>query len=83
MITIQHITKIYGGKIAVNIPQLEIKQGELIGLVGNNGAGKTTLFRLLLDLIRANNGEVCLKDKNVAATEDWKIIQQPIWMKDF
>lgn len=72
MITIRNILKIYSNKVAVNISQLEIKQGELIGLVGNNGAGKTTLFRLLLDLIRANSGEVCLKDKNVAATEDWK-----------
>ena len=72
MITIHNILKTYNGKIAVNIPQLEIREGELIGLVGNNGAGKTTLFRLLLDLIRADKGEVLLKDKNVAKTEDWK-----------
>jgi len=72
MITIQNIVKTYNGQIAVNISQLEIKEGELIGLVGNNGAGKTTLFRLLLDLIRADKGEVLLKDKNVAKSEDWK-----------
>jgi len=72
MITIQNILKIYSGKVAVNISQLEIKQGELIGLVGNNGAGKTTLFRLILDLIKADKGEVLLKDKNVAKSEDWK-----------
>lgn len=72
MIKIQNITKIYSGKIAVNVSQTEIKQGELIGLVGNNGAGKTTLFRLILDLIKADKGEVLLKDTNVATTEDWK-----------
>ncbi len=72
MIKIQNITKVYNGKIAVNVSHSEIKQGELIGLVGNNGAGKTTLFRLILDLIKANKGEVLIKDTNVAITEDWK-----------
>ena len=72
MISIKNISKSYNNKIAVGIEHLEIKQGELIGLVGNNGAGKTTLFRLLLDLVRPDSGEVFLKDKNVASTEEWK-----------
>ncbi len=72
MISIQNISKSYNNKIAVGIERLEIKQGELIGLVGNNGAGKTTLFRLLLDLVRGDSGEVFLKEKNVTASEDWK-----------
>lgn len=72
MISIKNISKSYNNKIAVGIEKLEIKQGELIGLVGNNGAGKTTLFRLLLDLVRGDSGEVFLKDKNVAVSEDWK-----------
>lgn len=72
MISIKNISKSYNGKIVASISQLEIKQGELIGLVGNNGAGKTTLFRLLLDLVRGDNGEVFLKEKNVTESEDWK-----------
>ncbi len=72
MITILNIAKSYNGNVVVNIPSLEITAGEIIGLVGNNGAGKTTLFRLLLDLIRADKGEILSKGKNVATTEDWK-----------
>ncbi len=72
MLSITDIVKSYNGNIVVNIPQLDIAQGEIIGLVGNNGAGKTTLFRLLLDLIRADKGQVLSKEKNVAASEDWK-----------
>jgi ABC-2 type transport system ATP-binding protein len=72
MITITDIVKSYNGNTVVNIPQLEIATGEIVGLVGNNGAGKTTLFRLVLDLIRADKGQVLSKDKNVADTEDWK-----------
>jgi ABC-2 type transport system ATP-binding protein len=71
MITINNIGKVYGNKVAVDINNITIAEGELVGLVGNNGAGKTTLFRLMLDLIRADRGEILSKEKNVAASEDW------------
>jgi ABC-2 type transport system ATP-binding protein len=72
MITITNTVKSYKGNIVVNVPWLEFHSGELVGLVGNNGAGKTTLFRLLLDLIRADKGEIHSREQNVATTEDWK-----------
>lgn len=72
MITITDIIKSYNGIAVVNIPQLEIEIGEIVGLVGNNGAGKTTLFRLVLDLIRADKGHILSKEINVASSEDWK-----------
>ena len=72
MITINNIGKAYAGKVVVDIPHLQVNEGETIGLVGNNGAGKTTLFRLLLDLIKANRGEILSKDQNVATSENWK-----------
>jgi ABC-2 type transport system ATP-binding protein len=72
MITVNNILKAYNGNIVVNIPQLATRQGEIIGLVGNNGAGKTTFFRLILDLVRADKGEIISGDKNVASSEDWK-----------
>lgn len=59
-IQLTDLKKIFGEKTAVNIPSLEIDKGEVIGLVGNNGAGKTTLFRLLLDLQKADEGQVLL-----------------------
>jgi ABC-2 type transport system ATP-binding protein len=72
MIEIKDLKKEYYGMNVVNIPQLSIKKGESIGLVGNNGAGKTTLFRMILDLIRPSSGEVLSQEKNVALSEDWK-----------
>jgi ABC-2 type transport system ATP-binding protein len=72
MITVNNLAKAYAGKLVVNIESLQIEQGEMIGLVGNNGAGKTTFFRLLLDLIKANNGAIFVKEKNIAESEDWK-----------
>lgn len=72
MIDIKNLKKIYKGVTAVDIDSLTINAGEVIGLVGNNGAGKTTFFRLLLDLIRANEGEILSKGKVVTVSEEWK-----------
>jgi ABC-2 type transport system ATP-binding protein len=72
MIEIQGLKKGYHGVNVVNIPQLTIKRGESIGLIGNNGAGKTTLFRMILDLIRPDSGEVLSQEKNVSSSEVWK-----------
>src|SRR3712207_6893236 len=44
----------------------------MLGLVGNNGAGKTTLFRLILDLLKADNGKVSIDGIDVSTNEDWK-----------
>ena len=75
-IIIKDLKKTFGEKVAVDIPELTIHSGELLGLVGNNGAGKSTLFRLILDLIKADTGTVHMKgtdvDVNVAETEIWK-----------
>lgn len=57
-ITINGLKKCFGEKVAVDIDSLDIHSGDIIGLVGNNGAGKTTLFRLMMDLLKANEGNV-------------------------
>ncbi len=71
-IKIENLKKIYGDKVALNLPQLQIGSGELVGLVGNNGAGKTTLLRLILDLIKADEGCVLSAGQEVSKTEEWK-----------
>ena len=55
-IDIQSLKKVFGDKTAVDIQQFQINHGDILGLVGNNGAGKTTLFRLMLDLLKAEEG---------------------------
>lgn len=72
MITINHLQKNFGEKKAVDIENYIINQGDMIGLVGNNGAGKTTLFRLILDLLKADNGTVTVNNIEVSKSEEWK-----------
>ncbi|MEE0985628.1 MAG: ABC transporter ATP-binding protein [Bacteroidaceae bacterium] len=84
-IQIENLKKSFGEKVAVDIDHYEIKDGEMLGLVGNNGAGKSTLFRLMLDLVKADGGRVLMHPSeeeqsqgiaqgsvDVAHTEDWK-----------
>ena len=74
MIQISNLSKIYDGVTVLNVDSLTIPQGESFGLVGNNGAGKTTLFRLILDLIPSDSGEVMIDNAPVARRDEWKSI---------
>ena len=71
-IKIQNLVKQYGKNTVLDIPELTIGSGELIGLVGNNGAGKTTLMRLILDLIEATEGYVETDGQRVSEDVTWK-----------
>lgn len=73
MIQINNLSKQYNNNTVLNVSELTIQNGESFGLVGNNGAGKTTLFRLILDLIEANTGEVTIDNQPVARRDEWKI----------
>ena len=72
MITINQLQKKFGEKTAVDIENYTIAPGTMLGLVGNNGAGKTTLFRLILDLLQADRGNVTVDGIDVSRSEDWK-----------
>lgn len=79
IISINNLHKKFGSVVAANIDSYVIGHGDMVGLVGNNGAGKTTLFRLILDLLKADEGNVTvstqdgtLTDAAVTSTEDWK-----------
>ena len=71
-LNIKELKKVYGDKVALDIPELTIGSGQLVGLVGNNGAGKTTLLRLILDLIKADSGYVLSNGDDVAVSDIWK-----------
>lgn len=72
MITINNLKKQFGETIACDIPSYEVREGEILGLVGNNGAGKTTLFRMILDLLKPDTGTISIKNINPAESEEWK-----------
>ena len=58
MLKLEHLTKIYGEKKAVDDLTLEIKPGEICAFIGHNGAGKTTTLKMCCGILQADSGEV-------------------------
>ena len=58
MLKLEHLTKIYGEKKAVDDLTLEIKPGEICAFIGHNGAGKTTTLKICCGILQADGGEV-------------------------
>ncbi|MGQ2374632.1 ATP-binding cassette domain-containing protein [Companilactobacillus zhachilii] len=57
-IEVNHLTKKFNDKIAVNDISFDVKQGEVFGLLGPNGAGKTTTLRMITTLLKSSSGTV-------------------------
>ena len=74
LLEVKNLTKNFGGLTAVGDVTMELHEGELVGLIGPNGAGKTTLFRIMLDLLKADDGKVIITDLDVSQSDDWKSI---------
>ncbi len=72
-IVVENLVKTFGRQTALNIDSCTIPSGQLVGLVGNNGAGKTTWFRLVMDLLRPDQGTVRFGNHTVGVDEDWKL----------
>ena len=71
-IKINNINFGYKSGFQLDISELEINSGEIVGLVGNNGAGKTTLLKLMLDLLELKKGNIVLNGIEVKKNGEWK-----------
>lgn len=65
MLTINHLTKKYGEKIAVDDLSISIKPGEIYGFIGHNGAGKTTTLKSIVGILKYDAGEILIDGLSV------------------
>ena len=65
MLKIEHLTKIYGDKKAVDDLSLTIEAGEICGFIGHNGAGKTTTIKAAIGILRFDGGEIFIDGKSI------------------
>ena len=66
------IEKSYGSRKVVNGVDLELKQGEIVGLRGPNGAGKTTCFYTIVGLIKPDNGKILINNIDISKEAMYK-----------
>ena len=62
VIQVEGLVKRYGDVVAVDHLSFEVERGEVFGLLGPNGAGKTTTIRVIMDILRPDEGEVRVLD---------------------
>ena len=65
MLKIEHLTKVYGGKKAVDDLSLHIQPGEIYGFIGHNGAGKTTTLKSVIGILQFDEGEITIDDISI------------------
>lgn len=58
MLEVSNISKSFGDKKVVNNISFNVKKGKIFGLLGRNGAGKSTIFRMVLNILKPDNGSV-------------------------
>lgn len=68
MLRIEHLTKQYGEKKAVDDLSLHIKPGEIYGFIGHNGAGKTTTIKACCGILPFDSGEIYIGGKSIKAS---------------
>ena len=64
----EHVTKAFGGLVAVDDVSLDVPQHSIVSLIGPNGAGKTTLFNMLTGLYRPTEGRLLLGERDITRT---------------
>jgi branched-chain amino acid transport system ATP-binding protein len=72
------LTKRFGGLIAVNSLDLEVEQGEILGLIGPNGAGKSTVFALVSGFLPVTSGRVIFDGKDITNHVPFRIARAGI-----
>lgn len=65
MLKIEHLTKKYGDKTAVDDLNLHIQKGEIYGFIGHNGAGKTTTLKSVVGILQFDEGEIYVGGESV------------------
>ena len=65
MLKIEHLTKTYGEKKAVDDLNLHIHPGEIYGFIGHNGAGKTTTLKSVVGILQFDQGEILIDGKSI------------------
>ena len=77
MLKVENINVYYGAIHALKGISVEVKEGEIVTLIGANGAGKSTILRTISGLLRTKTGNVLFEGNSVAAMAPEEIVKNP------
>jgi branched-chain amino acid transport system ATP-binding protein len=78
LLSVEHVTRRFGGVVAVDDVTLDVGEGEIVGLIGPNGAGKTTLFNLITRLYKPDEGEIVFDGESLLRTPPHRVVRRGI-----
>jgi branched-chain amino acid transport system ATP-binding protein len=78
LLSVEHVTRRFGGVVAVDDVSLAVEQGQIEAVIGPNGAGKTTLFNLITRLDRPDGGEIAFDGESLRGTPAHRIVRRGI-----
>jgi branched-chain amino acid transport system ATP-binding protein len=78
LLEIRNLTRSFGGLNALDRLNLDIYEGEILGVIGPNGAGKTTLFNVITGFLRPTNGTITFRGENISGLAPHRIAKKGI-----
>jgi len=73
LLEVEHLTKTFGGLLAVNDVSFNVEEGEILGLIGPNGSGKTTTFNCINQFFPVTSGDIRFKGKSIIGLKTHQI----------
>lgn len=78
LLEIRDLTRQFGGLNALDGLNLDVQEGEILGVIGPNGAGKTTLFKVITGFLRPTRGTITFRGENIAGLSAHRIAKRGI-----
>src|SRR6266571_8132427 len=78
LLEVEHVSKHFGGIVALDAVSLNVQAGEIVGLIGPNGAGKTTVFNVITRLYTPDEGDVRFDGESLLGTPPSAIVRRGI-----
>jgi branched-chain amino acid transport system ATP-binding protein len=78
LLSVEHVTRRFGGVVAVDDVSIGVDAGQIAGLIGPNGAGKTTVFNLVTRLYKPDAGEIVFDGRSLLRTPPHRVIRHGI-----
>ena len=78
LLSVEHVTRRFGGIVALDDVSVEAAPGEIVGLIGPNGAGKTTLFNVITRLYKPQSGDLVFDGQSLLRTPTYRVVHRGI-----
>ena len=78
LLEVEHISKAFGGLLAVKDLSFTLQPGEILGIIGPNGAGKTTAFNMIAGYFPPDAGRIIFKGEDITGLRPWDVSHRKI-----